>query len=136
MEVIVHFSLQSIICDISYQISPKGKCLFLFPSLLSLSPSIFPPLSCPPQAAEKEWEERKQNMGHYDGREFERILDEAQANMMKGIPCREVPSEGEASAVTPATLEDQVNSPKPVAPTTGRESYFTKLPDTLNIFHY
>nr|XP_029482673.1 sickle tail protein homolog isoform X8 [Oncorhynchus nerka] len=70
------------------------------------------------KAAEKEWEERRQNMGHYDGREFERILDEAQANMMKGIPCREVPSEGEASAVIPATLEDQVDSPKPVAPTT------------------
>uniref|UniRef100_A0A8C8C2J9 Sickle tail protein homolog n=1 Tax=Oncorhynchus tshawytscha TaxID=74940 RepID=A0A8C8C2J9_ONCTS len=73
------------------------------------------------KAAEKEWEERRQNMGHYDGREFERILDEAQANMMKGVPCREVPSEGEASAVTPAALEDQVDSPKPVAPTTGRE---------------
>uniref|UniRef100_A0A8C7GZI5 Uncharacterized protein n=1 Tax=Oncorhynchus kisutch TaxID=8019 RepID=A0A8C7GZI5_ONCKI len=73
------------------------------------------------KAAEKEWEERRQNMGHYDGREFERILDEAQANMMKGVPCREVPSEGEASAVTSAALEDQVDSPKPVAPTTGRE---------------
>ncbi|XP_055737162.1 sickle tail protein-like isoform X4 [Salvelinus fontinalis] len=70
------------------------------------------------KAAEKEWEERRQNMGHYDGREFERILDEAQANMMKGIPCLEVPSEGEASTVTPAALEDQVDSPKPVAPTT------------------
>uniref|UniRef100_A0A673YAQ6 Actin interacting protein 3-like C-terminal domain-containing protein n=1 Tax=Salmo trutta TaxID=8032 RepID=A0A673YAQ6_SALTR len=70
------------------------------------------------KAAEKEWEERRQNMGHYDGREFERILDEAQANMMKGIPCLEVPSEGEASTVIPAALEDQVDSPKPVAPTT------------------
>uniref|UniRef100_A0A4W5LQM1 Uncharacterized protein n=1 Tax=Hucho hucho TaxID=62062 RepID=A0A4W5LQM1_9TELE len=70
------------------------------------------------KAAEKEWEERRQNMGHYDGREFERILDEAQANMMKGIPCLEVPSEGEASTVTPAALEDQVDSPKLVAPTT------------------
>eukprot|EP00063_Salmo_salar_P038292 XP_014013127.1 PREDICTED: sickle tail protein-like isoform X5 [Salmo salar] len=70
------------------------------------------------KAAEKEWEERRQNMGHYDGREFERILDEAQANMMKGIPCLEVPSEGEASTVIPAALEDQVDSPKTVAPTT------------------
>lgn len=25
-------------------------------------------------------------MGHYDGKEFEKILQEAQANMMKGIP--------------------------------------------------
>uniref|UniRef100_A0A8D0D9Y7 Actin interacting protein 3-like C-terminal domain-containing protein n=1 Tax=Sander lucioperca TaxID=283035 RepID=A0A8D0D9Y7_SANLU len=38
------------------------------------------------KAAEKEWEERRQNMGHYDGKEFEKILQEAQANMMKGIP--------------------------------------------------
>uniref|UniRef100_A0A3Q1HM34 Actin interacting protein 3-like C-terminal domain-containing protein n=1 Tax=Anabas testudineus TaxID=64144 RepID=A0A3Q1HM34_ANATE len=38
------------------------------------------------EAAEKEWEERRQNMSHYDGKEFEKILLEAQANMMKGIP--------------------------------------------------
>ncbi|XP_045066477.1 sickle tail protein homolog isoform X3 [Coregonus clupeaformis] len=69
------------------------------------------------EAAEKEWEERRQNMGHYDGRKFERILNEAQANMMKGIPCLEVSSEGEASTVAPAALEDQVDSPKPVEPT-------------------
>ncbi|XP_022622812.1 sickle tail protein homolog isoform X7 [Seriola dumerili] len=42
------------------------------------------------EAAEKEWEERRQNMGHYDGKEFEKILQEAQANMMKGIPSLEV----------------------------------------------
>lgn len=29
-------------------------------------------------------------MGHYDGKEFEKILQEAQANMMKGIPSLEV----------------------------------------------
>uniref|UniRef100_A0A8C7X6B8 Uncharacterized protein n=1 Tax=Oryzias sinensis TaxID=183150 RepID=A0A8C7X6B8_9TELE len=38
------------------------------------------------EAAEKEWEEKRQNMGHYNGKEFEKILQEAQANMMKGIP--------------------------------------------------
>uniref|UniRef100_A0A3B3D409 Si:ch211-207d6.2 n=1 Tax=Oryzias melastigma TaxID=30732 RepID=A0A3B3D409_ORYME len=38
------------------------------------------------EAAEKEWEEKRQNIGHYDGKEFEKILQEAQANMMKGIP--------------------------------------------------
>ncbi|XP_038144935.1 sickle tail protein homolog isoform X22 [Cyprinodon tularosa] len=42
------------------------------------------------EAAEKEWEERRQNMGHYDGKEFDKILQEAQANMMKGIPNLEV----------------------------------------------
>ncbi|XP_041737043.1 sickle tail protein isoform X5 [Coregonus clupeaformis] len=58
------------------------------------------------EAAEKEWEERRQNMGHYNGREFERILNEAQANMMKGIPSLDVPSEGEASTAPPAALEE------------------------------
>ncbi|XP_041823784.1 sickle tail protein homolog isoform X1 [Melanotaenia boesemani] len=42
------------------------------------------------EVAEKEWEERRQNMGHYDGKEFEKILQEAQANMLKGIPSLEV----------------------------------------------
>ncbi|XP_039982368.1 sickle tail protein homolog isoform X8 [Xiphias gladius] len=42
------------------------------------------------EAAEKEWEERRQNMGHYNGKEFEKILQEAQANMMKGIPSLEI----------------------------------------------
>uniref|UniRef100_A0A087YB57 Actin interacting protein 3-like C-terminal domain-containing protein n=1 Tax=Poecilia formosa TaxID=48698 RepID=A0A087YB57_POEFO len=42
------------------------------------------------EAAEKEWEEKRQNMGQYDGKEFEKILQEAQANMMKGIPSLEV----------------------------------------------
>lgn len=29
-------------------------------------------------------------MGHYDGKEFEKILQEAQANMLKGIPSRDM----------------------------------------------
>ncbi|CDQ56042.1 unnamed protein product [Oncorhynchus mykiss] len=58
------------------------------------------------EVAEKEWEERRQNMGHYNGREFERILNEAQANMMKGIPSLDVPSEGDASTAPSAALEE------------------------------
>uniref|UniRef100_A0A4W5L4R4 Uncharacterized protein n=1 Tax=Hucho hucho TaxID=62062 RepID=A0A4W5L4R4_9TELE len=58
------------------------------------------------EVAEKEWEERRQNMGHYNGREFERILNEAQANMMKGIPSLDVLSEGDASTAPPAALEE------------------------------
>ncbi|XP_028290830.1 sickle tail protein homolog isoform X14 [Gouania willdenowi] len=42
------------------------------------------------EAAEKEWEERRLNMGQYDGKEFEKLLLEAQVNMMKGIPSLEV----------------------------------------------
>ncbi|XP_068199701.1 sickle tail protein homolog isoform X4 [Antennarius striatus] len=42
------------------------------------------------EAAEKEWEEKRQSMGHYDGKDFDKILQEAQANMMKGIPSLDV----------------------------------------------
>lgn len=68
------------------------------------------------QAAEKEWEEKRQNMGHYDGQEFERMLQEAEANMLRGIPNLEVPSEPEGSpAVVPASLEEVVEKNEPTA---------------------
>uniref|UniRef100_A0A3B3ZBV6 Actin interacting protein 3-like C-terminal domain-containing protein n=1 Tax=Periophthalmus magnuspinnatus TaxID=409849 RepID=A0A3B3ZBV6_9GOBI len=63
------------------------------------------------KAAEKEWEERRQNMGHYDGKEFEKILQEAQANMMKGIPNLEVE---EKQTIHPAALVEQPTSPNTV----------------------
>ncbi|KAL7373323.1 hypothetical protein ABVT39_003759 [Epinephelus coioides] len=63
------------------------------------------------QAAEKEWQERRQNMGHYDGKEFEKILQEAQANMMKGIPSLEVE---ENPATLPATAAEQADIHNPM----------------------
>lgn len=56
------------------------------------------------EAAEKEWEVKRQNMGHYDGREFEKILQEAQANMMKGIPNLDIQ---ENPTLPPAAAEEQ-----------------------------
>ncbi|XP_034427797.1 sickle tail protein homolog isoform X9 [Hippoglossus hippoglossus] len=56
------------------------------------------------EAAEKEWEERRQNLGHYNGKEFEKILQEAEANMMKGIPSLEV---DENTALPPAASGEQ-----------------------------
>uniref|UniRef100_A0A8C1X3R3 KIAA1217 n=1 Tax=Cyprinus carpio TaxID=7962 RepID=A0A8C1X3R3_CYPCA len=68
------------------------------------------------EAAEKEWEEKRQNMGHYDGQEFERMLQEAEANMLRGIPNLEVPSEPEGSpAVDLASLEEVVEKNEPTA---------------------
>ncbi|XP_078101406.1 sickle tail protein homolog isoform X8 [Sander vitreus] len=63
------------------------------------------------KAAEKEWEERRQNMGHYDGKEFEKILQEAQANMMKGIPSLDMQ---ENPAIPPAATAEQADVHKPV----------------------
>ncbi|XP_064410784.1 sickle tail protein homolog isoform X12 [Latimeria chalumnae] len=59
------------------------------------------------EAAEKEWEEKRQNLGHYDGKEFEKLLEEAQANMMKGIPSLEV-----APELTPLPKSDVVDNPE------------------------
>ncbi|XP_049655144.1 sickle tail protein homolog isoform X5 [Accipiter gentilis] len=44
-----------------------------------------------PQKAEKKWEEKRQNLDHYNGKEFEKLLEEAQANIMKSIPNLEMP---------------------------------------------
>ncbi|KAM4606344.1 sickle tail protein homolog isoform 3-T3 [Polymixia lowei] len=63
------------------------------------------------EAAEKEWEERRQNMGHYDGKEFEKILQEAQANMMKGIPSLDM---DENPAAPPGATGDQTDTHNPV----------------------
>ncbi|XP_053268162.1 sickle tail protein homolog isoform X10 [Pleuronectes platessa] len=63
------------------------------------------------EAAEKEWAERRQNLGHYDGKEFEKILQEAQANMMKGIPSLEV---DENPALPPAASGEQADTHSPV----------------------
>lgn len=43
------------------------------------------------QKAEKKWEEKRQNLDHYNGQEFEKLLEEAQANIMKSIPKLEMP---------------------------------------------
>ncbi|XP_029935020.1 sickle tail protein homolog isoform X3 [Myripristis murdjan] len=64
------------------------------------------------EAAEKEWEEKRQNIGHYDGKEFEKILQEAQANMMKGIPSLDV---DENQTLSPAPT-NQADTNHPVEP--------------------
>ncbi|XP_036893079.1 sickle tail protein homolog isoform X7 [Sturnira hondurensis] len=38
------------------------------------------------EKAERKWEEKRQNLDHYNGKEFEKLLEEAQANIMKSIP--------------------------------------------------
>ncbi|XP_034053329.1 sickle tail protein homolog isoform X17 [Gymnodraco acuticeps] len=77
------------------------------------------------EAAEKEWEERRQNMGHYDGKEFEKILLEAQANMMKGIPSLEVE---ENQALPPTAAAEPADTPNPVeSPTEELQSQPDKL---------
>lgn len=49
------------------------------------------------QKAEKKWEEKRQNLDHYDGQEFEKLLEEAQANIMKSIPNLDIPSQATVS---------------------------------------
>ncbi|XP_051818988.1 sickle tail protein homolog isoform X13 [Antechinus flavipes] len=49
------------------------------------------------EKAEKKWEEKRQNLDHYNGKEFEKLLEEAQANIMKSIPNLEMPPSSAAS---------------------------------------
>nr|XP_048316664.1 sickle tail protein homolog isoform X4 [Myodes glareolus] len=43
------------------------------------------------EKAERKWEEKRQNLEQYNGKEFEKLLEEAQANIMKSIPNLEMP---------------------------------------------
>ncbi|XP_023078963.1 sickle tail protein homolog isoform X2 [Piliocolobus tephrosceles] len=67
------------------------------------------------EKAEKKWEEKRQNLDHYNGKEFEKLLEEAQANIMKSIPNLEMPpaagplSRGDAP-VDKLELSDSPNS--------------------------
>uniref|UniRef100_A0A8C5RHI7 Uncharacterized protein n=1 Tax=Laticauda laticaudata TaxID=8630 RepID=A0A8C5RHI7_LATLA len=84
------------------------------------------------EKAEKKWEEKRQNLDHYDGQEFEKLLEEAQANIMKSIPNLDMPSQVtvspkadaaqvyEDSPKTEQELEKAVKSPPPPPP---RRSY-------------
>ncbi|KAM4533857.1 sickle tail protein homolog isoform 4-T4 [Odontesthes bonariensis] len=63
------------------------------------------------EVAEKEWEVRRQNIGHYDGKEFEKILQEVQVNMLKGIPCLEV---DENQPLLSAAIVEQGDNHSPI----------------------
>ncbi|XP_045390900.1 sickle tail protein homolog isoform X10 [Lemur catta] len=71
------------------------------------------------EKAERKWEEKRQNLDHYNGKEFEKLLEEAQANIMKSIPNLEMPStagplpKGEAPVDRPE-LSDSSNSEQDV----------------------
>nr|XP_057916837.1 sickle tail protein homolog isoform X3 [Doryrhamphus excisus] len=71
------------------------------------------------EAAEKEWEEKRQNMGQYDEKEFEKIIQEAEANMIKGLPSPDV-------AANPGQLPANTHSPRQSTAETQRESQLDK----------
>ncbi|XP_010618119.1 sickle tail protein homolog isoform X10 [Fukomys damarensis] len=68
------------------------------------------------EKAERKWEEKRHNLEHYNGKEFEQLLEEAQANIMKSIPNLEMPPasgpapKGVAPAEKPELSEDSPNS--------------------------
>ncbi|XP_052012753.1 sickle tail protein homolog isoform X10 [Apodemus sylvaticus] len=68
------------------------------------------------EKAERKWEEKRQNLEHYNGKEFEKLLEEAQANIMKSIPNLEMPPasspvpKGDAVMEKPELSEDSPNS--------------------------
>ncbi|XP_053510757.1 sickle tail protein homolog isoform X13 [Artibeus jamaicensis] len=68
------------------------------------------------EKAERKWEEKRQNLDHYNGKEFEKLLEEAQANIMKSIPNLEMSPasgpqpKGEAAVDKLELAEDSPNS--------------------------
>nr|XP_060638379.1 sickle tail protein homolog isoform X5 [Anolis sagrei ordinatus] len=86
------------------------------------------------EKAEKKWEEKRQNRDHYNGQEFEKLLEEAQANIMKSIPNLEMPPQSAVSPkvnvvekeVSVETLNPELDTEKPMKsppPPPPRRSY-------------
>ncbi|KAM6412486.1 sickle tail protein homolog isoform 18-T25 [Pluvialis apricaria] len=65
------------------------------------------------EKAEKKWEEKRQNLDHYNGKEFEKLLEEAQANIMKSIPNLEMPPQPAALPKGDATEKLEVSEEVP-----------------------
>ncbi|MEQ2162406.1 hypothetical protein GOODEAATRI_019415, partial [Goodea atripinnis] len=87
------------------------------------------------EAAEKEWEEKRQNMGHYDGKEFEKILQAAQANMMKGIPSLELEESQilpSAGIVEQGDIPSLVESPSGMTTTRSGEVVYTTRKESIS----
>ncbi|XP_032093832.1 sickle tail protein homolog isoform X4 [Thamnophis elegans] len=111
--VIVNNNMQSLFIEELHNASTRNRALSI-------------------EKAEKKWEEKRQNLDHYDGQEFEKLLEEAQANIMKSIPNLDMPSQATVSPKTDAAqvsedspkteqeLEKAVKSPPPPPP---RRSY-------------
>ncbi|XP_010154408.1 PREDICTED: sickle tail protein homolog isoform X3 [Eurypyga helias] len=65
------------------------------------------------EKAEKKWEEKRQNLDHYNGKEFEKLLEEAQANIMKSIPNLEMPPQPAAPPKGDAVEKQDVSEEVP-----------------------
>ncbi|XP_061614576.1 sickle tail protein homolog isoform X6 [Phyllopteryx taeniolatus] len=79
------------------------------------------------EAAEKEWEERRQNMGQYDEKEFEKILQEAEANMTKGLPSPDV----ESNPMLPPVARIPLESPTEPQPEPQSDKPTKRAPEKL-----
>uniref|UniRef100_A0A8D1UGZ5 Actin interacting protein 3-like C-terminal domain-containing protein n=1 Tax=Sus scrofa TaxID=9823 RepID=A0A8D1UGZ5_PIG len=90
-------SMQSLFIDEIHSMSAKNRAVSI-------------------EKAERKWEEKRQNLDHYNGKEFEKLLEEAQANIMKSIPNLEMPPasgphpKGDAPVDKPELSEDSPNS--------------------------
>ncbi|XP_077009990.1 sickle tail protein homolog isoform X17 [Tamandua tetradactyla] len=78
------------------------------------------------EKAERKWEEKRQNLDHYNGKEFEKLLEEAQANIMKSIPNLEVPPaasplpQGDPAVDKPERPEESPNAEQDLEKLGGR----------------
>ncbi|MBN3282172.1 SKT protein, partial [Polyodon spathula] len=87
------------------------------------------------EAAEKEWEEKRLNVGHYDGKQFEKLLQEAQANMMKGIPSLEVLQGAAPPPLPPPPNPDEVDTLHVLEPQAGHFDPLTNAASALSFYN-
>ncbi|XP_075826735.1 sickle tail protein homolog isoform X17 [Microtus pennsylvanicus] len=74
------------------------------------------------EKAERKWEEKRQNLEQYNGKEFEKLLEEAQANIMKSIPNLEMPP-----ASTPGPKADAAGDKQELSDSPNSEQELDKL---------
>uniref|UniRef100_A0AAY4BV35 Sickle tail protein n=1 Tax=Denticeps clupeoides TaxID=299321 RepID=A0AAY4BV35_9TELE len=79
------------------------------------------------EAAEKEWEEKRLNMAQYDGKEFEKILQQAEANILRGISNLVVTSGVDGSLAPPAVPENVTEKPDTAVVSIAKENPLSDL---------
>lgn len=78
--------------------------------------------ACRPQAAERDWEEKRAALAQYSAKDINRLLEETQAELMKAIPDLEFAAkhkQGTGSGSAASTPEHKPSKPQQHAPKSG-----------------
>lgn len=79
--------------------------------------------ACRPQAAERDWEEKRAALTQYSAKDINRLLEETQAELMKAIPDLEFAAkhkQGTGSGSAASTPEHKPSKPQHAAKSGGK----------------